>query len=411
MDKIGHWWDTYLAGLSVPPRDAPPAGDNVNFNRIPMTQELCPAPETHSGDHISEQLSAIWREILSVDDVDPDQNYFDLGGDSSLAVQMFARIESVFGVRLPLATLYEAPTIAELASILKGELSHSGWSPVVEIQPNGSRPPFFCIHPHGGNVLIYRELARQLGEDQPFFGLQAQGLDGAQQPLTTIEEMATLYLREIRRVQPHGPYFLGGYCMGGAVAYELACQFSAIGEEVALVALFDTMEFSQFPNPSFLKMSYYNCQRFLFHSSNLWKLNSQDRSRFISEKISSLRVRIPVWLSRVRNSSKETDSLAESQILDRIWNANFQAYLKYVGRPYAGVVTDIRPARQYRMFNDPRYKWNQLAQGGQKTIVLPVNPPAMLSDPFVKHLAIVLRQCIDEAIEAKTSSVSNSYAR
>ena len=364
-----------------------------------------------SKDAIETRLCSIWQQVLGIDLVTVDQNFFDLGGESSLAVQMFARVEDAFGVKLPLATLYEAPTITELAAILRDDFSHEGWSPLVEIQPNGSRPPFFCVHPHGGNVLIYRELAKQLGADQPFFGLQSQGMDGEQQPLATIEEMATLYLREIRKARPHGPYFLGGYCMGGAVAYELACQLSAAGENVALLALFDTMEYSKFPKPSFLDLGYYNCQRFLFHFSNLLKLDSQERSRFISEKISSLRVRVPVWTSRLRGkiekSSKERDTLTESQILGRIWNANFHAYLEYAAKPYVGVVTDIRPARQYRLFNNPRYKWDHLAQGGQKVIVLPVNPPAMFADLFVKHLAIALRRCIDEAIEPKTSSTAN----
>ena len=183
------------------------------------TQETCQGTvvsgvRTDSGggpglidDHISRQLVRIWQQILGIESISLDQNYFDLGGDSSLAVQMFSQIEDIFKIKLPLATLYEAPTVDELARILRGEVSSSRWSPLVEIQPKGSRPPFFCIHPHGGNVLVYRELSRQLGSDQPFFGLQSRGLDGRQEPLARIEDMADLYLAEIRRVQSHGPYF------------------------------------------------------------------------------------------------------------------------------------------------------------------------------------------------------------
>src|ERR1022692_1664380 len=163
-------------------------------------------------DDTAKQLSHIWQEQLGVGAIGLDQNFFDLGGDSSLAVRMFSEIEKIFGVKLPLATLYEAPTIEELARVLRGEVSASGWSPLVAIQPEGSRPPLFCFHGAGGNVLIYRDLSRHLGLDQPFYGLQAQGLDGSRPPLTTIEEMAALYVKEIRRSQPHGPYFLGGYC-------------------------------------------------------------------------------------------------------------------------------------------------------------------------------------------------------
>ena len=367
------------------------------------------SPESQGfiNDQISRELLNIWQQILGVESIAVDQNYFDLGGDSSLAVQMFARIEDTFNVKLPLATLYEAPTINELASVLRGEVSPSRWSPLVEIQTQGSRPPFFCVHPHGGNVLVYRELSKQLGPDQPFFGLQSRGLDGSEPPLETIEDMAELYRTEIRKVQPHGPYFLGGYCMGGAVAYEIACQLRNAGEEVALLALFDTMEFSSFATPSFLQMSYYNCQRFAFHAANVLKLNSGDRSKFISEKVRGLRLRLPVWIASATNNS-EGEKPSEADALGRVWKANFDAYLKYVAKPYPGTVTDIRPHSQYHLFDDSRLKWDRLAMSGQRIVTLPVNPPAILSDPFVKHLAQTLKQCIDQAIEA--NSVSSNHA-
>ena len=175
--------------------------------------------------------------------------------------------------------------------------------------------------------------------------------------------------------------------MGGAVAYEMACQLRAAGEEIALLALFDTMGFSTLAPPSFLQMSYYNCQRFSFHLANLLNLNSDDRSRFISEKMRSLRLRTPVWVARLtgqfRKMSPEAGAPSEARFLDRVWNANFQAYLNYVAKPYPGTVTDIRPSRQYRLFDYPQFKWDRFAIGGQQEIVLPVNPPAILSDPFV----------------------------
>lgn len=388
------------------------------------TQETCPGtvekcvPTGFAGgpdltdDHISKQLIQIWQQILGIDSISPDQNYFDLGGDSSLAVQMFARIDETFEVKLPLATLYEAPTVDELARVLRSEVSSFRWSPLVEIQPKGARPPFFCVHPHGGNVLVYRELSKQLGSDQPFFGLQARGLDGSQTPIEKIEDMADLYRTEISKVQPHGPYFLGGYCMGGAVAYEMARQLRVAGEEVALLALFDAMEFSTFAPPSFLQMSYYNCQRLAFHISNLLKLNSEDRSRFLSEKASSLRLRLPVWVARLsgklRKNSAKVGTPSEAEILDAVWKADFRAYLDYAAKPYPGTVTDIRPHSQYRLLDHSQFKWDRLAIGGQRVVVLPVNPPAMLSDPFVKHLAQALKQCIDQAIEANLISANHA---
>ena len=191
------------------------------------------------------QLSRIWQDLLGLDSVEPDQNYFDLGGDSLLAVQMFAQIEKSFNVNLPLATLFDAPTIEELAQILRQECATPKWSPVVPIQTSGTKPPLFCMHGARGNVLMYRGLSQHLGDDQPFYGLQCQGLDGSCLPFTRVEDMAALYVKEIRKVQPKGPYFLGGYCLGGTIALEMAQQLVASGERVAMLALFDTMNWSR----------------------------------------------------------------------------------------------------------------------------------------------------------------------
>ena len=355
---------------------------------------------TNVDDETTRELTRIWEQLLGIRPIRLDQNYFDLGGDSPLAVQLFAQIEKAFKVKLPLATLFEAPTIEELAGVLRREASTSSWSPLVAIQPAGSRPPFFCMHPHGGNVLIYRELSRHLGSDQPFYGLQSQGLDGGRAPLTRVEDMAALYVKQIRKVQSHGPYLLGGYCMGGTIAFEVAQQFQAEGERVALLALFDTINGSKFPQPSIWETSYYNCQRLMFHVANVLSLDLAEKVKFIREKIKSLRGRIPVWrstlLDKLRKNPRTVSS--ESRALAQIWQGNLSASLNYVPKPYPGVIMDFRPLKQYRGYDKPELKWDRLAQGGQEIVVLPVNAPGMLAEPFVKHLAAALRRSIDGTI-------------
>jgi thioesterase domain-containing protein/acyl carrier protein len=362
---------------------------------------LSTAPIATGNDGTTRQLTDIWQELLGVEPVGIDQNYFDLGGDSSLAVQMFARIENTFHVKLPLATLFEAPTIEELARILQQENTASfGWSPLVEIQADGPRPRFFCMHGAGGNVLIYRDLARYLGPEQPFYGLQAQGLDGSCAPLTTIEEMGALYAKVIRRFQSHGPYFIGGYCMGGTLAYEVARQLQTAGEQIALLALFDTMDWSQVRLPSIWGRTYHELERLLFHAANFFRLDSDGRRKFFGEKVEALRNRLPVWKSKLLAKFSKDKGAADTQslALGQIWQANDQACIRYRPQPFCGVVTDFRPMKQYSMFRRRDVKWGRLAQGGEQVVVLPVYPAGMLVEPFVKHLADAVKKSIDQAM-------------
>ena len=364
-------------------------------------------------DDTTRVLTEIWQRLLGVVHIEPNQNYFDLGGDSSLAVHLFAEIEKVFKVKLPLATLFEAQTVGELAEVIRrhAPAPASGWSPLVTIQPGGSRPPFFCIHGAGGEVLIYRDLALNLGPDQPFYGLQAQGLDGSCPPLTLIEDMAALYVKEVKRIQPHGPYFLGGYCAGGTIAYEVAQRLQGEGEQVALLALFDTSDWSKVAPPSFLTKVYHATQRLVFHGANILSLDSQGRRKFLSEKVQQLRNRVPVWRGMLQAKfSKKTGDSSKSRVLGQIWQVNDHACANYVPKPYPGTVTDFRPKRQYRMFNKPGIKWEQLAQGGEEIVVLPVYPAGMLIEPFVKHLATALKKSMDAAIRRCEASAASTAA-
>src|SRR5262249_1832473 len=154
-------------------------------------------------------------------------NFFELGGHSLLAVRLMVKIRQATGKTLPLTSLFQGATVEHLASILhqkEGKFSHRS---LVPIHPQGSKPPFFCVHPIGGNVLCYYELAQELGPDQPFYGLQSQGLDGLQPPEADIESMAAHYIQEIKTVQKEGPYHLGGWSMGGMIAFEMARQLKS----------------------------------------------------------------------------------------------------------------------------------------------------------------------------------------
>jgi non-ribosomal peptide synthetase component F/pimeloyl-ACP methyl ester carboxylesterase len=362
----------------------------------PSTVEVVPPR-----DDPERQLAEIWEETLQVRSVGVRQNFFDLGGNSLLAVRLFGQIEKTFGKRLPLSTLFEAQTVEDFAAILRDEDAAPDWSPLVAIQPKGTRPRFFCVHGGGGNVLIYRALSRHLGSDQPLYGLQSQGLDGQRPHLTRIEDMAALYVKEMRRVQPHGPYFLGGYCMGGTVAYEMAQQLKAQGEEVALLALFDTVNWSKVRSDALRTKAHFQMQRLIFHARNFLLLNLKDRIRFFKEKVVVLQHRSSVWRGMLLGKfmSERPGSESDSLLLARMWEVNDRAILTYVPRPYAGTLSDFRPVKQYAKYLGPDMNWDRLALGGQEILTLPVFPAGMLLEPFVKHLAAALRSSIDKVIE------------
>ncbi len=188
-------------------------------------------------DGLEIRLALLWQRLLETGPVASGDNFFDLGGHSLLAVRLFAEIEDAFGLRLPMATLFKTPTVEQLAAVLRDHGTSAQWSSLVPLQPGDSLRPFFSVHGHSGEVLFYSDLCRRLGPDQPFFALQAQGL-GGKPPHRTIESMAAHYLEEIRTVQPRGPYRIGGFCLGATVAFEMAQQLLARGEEVTLLALF-----------------------------------------------------------------------------------------------------------------------------------------------------------------------------
>ena len=193
-------------------------------------------------DGVEMRLATIWKNILGLPQVGVHHNFFDLGGNSLLAVRLMGHIQQTFGKSIPLAALFQRGNVEQMAALLRqgGNTVGTIASPIAPIQTTGTKPSFFCVPGAGGYVIYLYQLARCLGADQPFYGLQAAGLEGAEAPHTTVEEMAAYYIEALRNVQPEGPYYLGGHSLGGWVAFEMAQQLQRQGEAVALVAIIDT---------------------------------------------------------------------------------------------------------------------------------------------------------------------------
>jgi oxalate---CoA ligase len=189
---------------------------------------------------LERELTELWRQILGVERVGTEDDFFALGGDSILAVQLIATLRVRYGrPRLPLTTLVWAPTVKQLAAELARDEEKAPRSPVVPVRREGSRPPFFFVHGLDGEIVGFGTLAHRLGPDQPFYAIRARGVDGEDEAHRSLEEMVFDYVDALRAVQPHGPYYLGGVCLGASVAVEMAKRLGAAGEEVGLLALVD----------------------------------------------------------------------------------------------------------------------------------------------------------------------------
>jgi amino acid adenylation domain-containing protein len=324
-------------------------------------------------DALELQLAGIWESVLGIRHIGMDQNFFDLGGHSILAVRLMHRIEQALQRKLPITTLLQAPTIGGLAELMRREGWSPSWSSLVPIQPRGSKLPFFCVHGIGGTVLRFRDLARYLGQDQVFYGLQAKGLDGRQPCAASVEEMAADYIRDIRQIQPQGPYFLGGYSFGGMVSLEMAQQLRAQGEEVALVALLDT-----FPG------------RPMSSTKLLAKLLRMPMKQKIAYSIGRVR-RFATYVQRRLSRQLPPDLLA-------VRKACYLAESRYVPKVYSGRITVFRPnTKSLRSNDDAMGGWSDWSAGGVEIHEISGRHDNMFFEPNVAILAEKLTECLRRA--------------
>ena len=314
----------------------------VDRNALPLpTQQQRTPPEAALAprDALEEQLANLWQEILNVQKPGIHDNFFELGGSSISAVRLMTQIQKVFGHSLPLATLIQGATISYLATALRERHLAPRHSPLVNIQPHGKTSPFFCVHPAGGNVLCYRDLARHLGTDRPFYGLQAQGLDGKTIPSTTIEDMANHYRTAIRTAQPVGPYYIGGWSSGGVIAYEIAQQLWAEGEEVASLVLIDC------PAP----LSHLDLEESTLATWFIQDLEGQAEPNttitFAGLEPTAYSAQVLAEAKRLNLVPQDAETTQIEQLLT-VFKNTMRAVEAYQPRPYPGAVTLLRASDQ-----------------------------------------------------------------
>ncbi len=343
--------------------------------------------DVHRVSTLSEKkLTNIWQQVLEKEDIGPNENFFALGGDSLQAVDLFIRIEKELDRSLPRDILFEAGTIRELAQLIDEEQTASC---IVPIQPNGSRPPLFFVHPIGGEVLGYRELARHLEADQPFYGIQQfhSGDDFAR--YASIEDMADFYLGEIRELQPTGPYFLGGHSFGGLVAYRIAQKLSALGEEIAFLGLLD----SYLPNSK----RYITPQEWLIRHFRIWlRLPMREKPDYMLQRIKNINKAVTSAIRLKLLSSTKGKKTQKKRPLSNI-DINSLNARNYHPTPYNGNATLFRTELPISIHPDIHKEWNRLVNGNLEICEISGGHVEIMKEPNVRELASKLSAYLEKA--------------
>ncbi len=390
--------------------EASATDEGIAFAR-PNLQSDYEAPR----DEVEQALVGWWQELLGVDRVGIQDDFFELGGHSLIAVRLFARIKKAWNQELPLSILFEAPTIAKCAELLRAELGRKSPDGSAAAAPRRREPahrflvpmnapdaarrlPFFIVSGMFGNVLNLRHLAAHLGADQPVYALQAKGLTGDDEPHRRFDQMASDYLREIRALQPEGPYLLAGFSGGGITAYEMAQQLVAAGEEIGLLVVLDSL-----PNQAVLPTRF---ERLVIQAQRLARQGPSYLVRWARNRIR--------WELEQRSRPPERELTPAEFRSEQIEAAFREALLHYRTPSYAGKLVLFRPeldaahwlptgrvANSAREIIDPCNHWRGFATGGVDVHIVPGDHDRMVLEPNVRVLAQKLRMCLDDAQRAK----------
>ncbi|MGB8495404.1 MAG: amino acid adenylation domain-containing protein [Candidatus Acidiferrum sp.] len=384
-----------------------PSHKNVSDARTFM------APRTD----IEKALAAIYAELLKVERIGIHDDFFDLGGHSLMAIKAVSKIREAFGVDLPLATLLEAPTIADLSKILRKEDWVPSWASLVPMRQGGSKPPLYLMHAHGGNVLEYHPLVNELEPDLPVYAFQAKGLDGHFTKDPSVEELASDYIKELRSFQPQGPYYLGGFCLGGLLALEAAQQLTAAGQEVALVVMIQSMP----PEARLFKPGTTVFQRWWYRATTRIKLEMENLSHrgkgYLAERGRRVwdvgRTRIAIAFDKW-TGGKHTDPSQRPMlyVFEALGIELKKALEKYVPRAYGGDVLLFRASRQLTgLASDEYLGWKRVLHGNLDVCEIPGRQQNLLVEPSVSQLSKELSSRLKAAQQRYSDEARKQPAR
>lgn len=397
----------YMMPAVFVPLDALPLMSSGKVDRGALPEPELTGSEGRKGfvaarNELELQLSNLWEEVLGIRPIGVTDNFFELGGHSLAAVRLFALIEKRMGKKVPLATVFQGATIEYLATILRQHETPAALrSSLVAIQPSGKRRPLFLIHPAGGHVFPYVHLAHYLGSDQPCYGLQAKGLEEGQEVQSRIEDMSAYYIEALRTVQPKGPYLIGGWSMGGVVAFDMAQQLHARGERVALLALLD----ARIPTADEEVADEDFEARLLIDFVHYFGLSMDPREALARLPKHELLERVLEHAKRAGLMPADIE-VSHAQPFIELCKADFRATRNYVLHEYPGRITLFKAGQDLAgTSSDPTLGWNEWAAGGTEVYIVPGNHATMVYKPHVEMLAEKLRACLDRVRASEEKSV------
>ncbi|RYE22765.1 MAG: non-ribosomal peptide synthetase, partial [Sphingobacteriaceae bacterium] len=312
-----------------------------------------------------------------------------------LAVQIMSRIEQETGKRLPLSALFQSATIESLALLLQMDGQSITWESLVPIKPKGNKTPLYIVHGAGLNVLLFNTLAMHLDQNQPVYGLQAKGLNGIDEPLDKLEDIAAYYVGEIIRHNPNGPYALAGYSFGGTIAYEMAKQLQAMDKKIKMLALFDSYatqtELIYPKHIQLLHKIWDYCCRFFY----TFVLIAQKPVATFNYKILMIRRKITklYWKFKKYNDD-QTGFFGYARKIDEM---NKKAAAAYLITPYDGTVDLFRAKVKTYYMQDPKFLgWKKFALKGVNIHEIPGDHNYIFAPPNDKEFAQVLQQCLNQ---------------
>ncbi len=341
-------------------------------------------------------LRTIWSEVLGVDDIGLNDSFFDLGGHSMLALQAMTRLEKETDRRLPLATLFEYPTIEKLAELLRQDKPQTPTPSLVTIKGYGSKMPIYIVHGGGLNLLTFRGLVEHMDAEQPIYGFQARGLDGIEEPLDNMDAIAADYLEELLQQNPNGPYALAGYSFGGYIALEMARQLKAMGKPVKLLGMFDTNAEESVEGRPFLDRMAWKLGR------QLPKMAWIGRS-LIEQPLPTLKYQGEFVERKVKGvlrafglANETTYEEIGDENLIRIIEKHEIAFQNYRMKPYDGAI-DVFKARKRLYFVEDRefLGWKKYALRGVRVHHVPGDHKEMLLPPNDREFAQILQAALD----------------